>query len=252
MADPTANVPPVSASGVASGGRHHTTQFETAMRGYDRRQVDRFISEKDQAIARLEAELAETQRRLDDSTEHATQLQDALRQQRATAPSAAAPQEEGFGLRAEKLLRLAEQEAAEVRGQAGADSTAIIEQARSEAEKHRHEIEQELIARASATEQQAARRNAELHDREQQIANQLSSARDQADQLHATAARAADRLREEAVAAAEETKIRAEGAAKRMIGEATQKVAKLTTLQDNVRSELHRLAEVLSNEVRSR
>jgi len=246
VADP-ANASPSSPS---SGGRHHTTQFETVMRGYDRRQVDIIIEEKDKAIARLEAELAETQRRLSASTDNTEQLQDELRHQRTTA-AAAAPQEDGFGLRAEKLLRLAEQEAAEVRNQASADSTAIVEQARNEAEKHRHEIEQELITRASAAEQQAARRSAELQDREQHIADQLNSARDQADQLHATAARAADRLREEAVAAAEETTLRAESAAKRLVGQATQEVTRLTTLQDGIRSELQRLAEMLSNEVSS-
>lgn len=242
MADPVA---PVS---TAIPAARAATHFDTALRGYDRRQVETFVTEKDAATARLENELADTRRRLTATAEHVEYLENELRQ-RPAAGSTAPSGDEGFGLRAEKLLRLAEQEAAELRSQAGADSTAIIEQARTEAEKHRHEIEQDLISRASAMEQQASRRANELQEREQQVADQLNSARDQAEQLHATAVRAADRLREEAAAAAEETKLRAESTAKRLVDQANQEVARLSNVQGNVRSELARLAEVLTKEM---
>jgi hypothetical protein len=45
-------------------------------------------------------------------------------------------------LRAEKLLRLAEHEAAEVRARTRHESVALLEQARGETETHRHEVEQ--------------------------------------------------------------------------------------------------------------
>ena len=122
---------------------------------------------------------------------------------------------------------MAEQEAAEARSHATRESAAIIEQARTEAEKHRHEVEQSLIARASLLEQQAAQRNAELQEREQQIADQLTAAREQADQLHAAAARAADRLREESEAAAEETSCAPRPPRKRQQDQAAQEIARL-------------------------
>jgi hypothetical protein len=63
--------------------------------------------------------------------------------------------------------------------------------------------------------------------------------------------RAADRLQEESVAAAEETKLRAETAAKRQLDQAAQEIARLSALQSDVRSELGRLAQMLSNELAS-
>jgi membrane protein involved in colicin uptake len=157
--------------------------------------------------------------------------------------------EDSFGYRAEKLLRIAEQEAAEVRAHASRESAAIIEQARIEAEKHRHEMEQSLIARAGVLEQQTAQRNAELHDREQQIADQLATAREQADQLQSVAVRTAERLRQEAEAAAAEAKLWVATEIQRQRDQAVQEMTRLEKVHADVRSELARLAEVLSNEL---
>ena len=227
-----------------------TQQFDTVLRGYERRQVDEFVVEKNKEIAWLKMELAEAHRQRRLATEHAEGTETELRELRAnSAHTEPASIEDSFGYRAEKLLRMAEQEAAEVRSQASRESAGIIEQARTEAEKHRHEVEQSLIARASLLEQQAAQRTTELQEREQQISDQLAAAREQADQLHAAAVRAADRLQEESVAAAEETKLRAETAAKRQLDQAAQEIARLSALQTDVRSELGRLAQMLANEL---
>jgi hypothetical protein len=231
-------------------GNEHQPQFDTVLRGYERRQVDEFAVEKNKEIAWLKMELAEAHRQRRLATEHAEGTEAEMRELRASsAHSEPAAIEDSFGYRAEKLLRMAEQEAAEVRSQASRESAGIIEQARTEAEKHRHEVEQSLIARASLLEQQAAQRTAELQEREQQISDQLAAAREQADQLHAAAVRAADRLQEESVAAAEETKLRAETAAKRQLDQAAQEIARLSALQTDVRSELGRLAQMLANEL---
>ena len=227
-----------------------TQQFDTVLRGYERRQVDEFVVERNKELAWLKMELAEAHRQRRLATEHAEGTEKELREVRASsAHSEPASIEDSFGYRAEKLLRMAEQEAAEVRSQASRESAGIVEQARTEAEKHRHEVEQSLIARASLLEQQAAQRTAELQEREQQISDQLSAAREQADQLHAAAVRAADRLQEESIAAAEETKLRAETAAKRQLDQAAQEIARLSALQTDVRSELGRLAQMLANEL---
>jgi hypothetical protein len=88
-----------------------------------------------------------------------------------------------------------------------------------------------------------------MQEREQQIADQLSAAREQADQLHAAAARTADRLRQESEAAAEEAKLRAATDIQRQRDQAAQEIARLDKVQADVRTELARLNDVLSNEL---
>ena len=237
-------------SATPSGSHPDAAPFDTVLRGYERRQVDDFVSRTKDEIAQLKENLAEAQRKRRLATEHAESTERELRDLRAksahTEPRAV---EDSFGYRAEKLLRIAEQEAAEVRSHASRESAAIIEQARTEAEKHRHEVEQTLISRASLLEQQASQRNSELQEREQQIADQLVAAREQADQLHAAAARTADRLRQESEAAAEEAKLRAASDIQRQRDQATQEINRLDKVQSDVRSELARLNEVLSKEL---
>jgi cell division septum initiation protein DivIVA len=224
--------------------------FDTALRGYERRQVDDYVAQIRAQSAAMRDELAEAQRQRKLATEHAEATENELRELRARSPHGEpSVKEDSFGYRAEKLLRMAEQEAAEARSHATKESASIIERARTEAEKHRHEVEQNLIARASQLEQQAAARNTELQEREQQIADQLTAARDQAEQLHAAATRAADRLREESEAAAAETRLRAETHAKRQQDQSTQEIKRLKGLQDDIRTELSRLAELLTGEL---
>jgi chromosome segregation ATPase len=243
VATPTTATP----SGSTNSG---SLPFDTVLRGYERRQVDDYVAKAKDEIAKLKEELSEAQRKRRLANEHAEATERELRDVRAkSAHSEPRSVEDSFGYRAEKLLRIAEQEAAEVRTHASRESAAIIEQARTEAEKHRHEVEQSLIARASVLEQQAAQRNAELQEREQQIADQLTAAREQADQLHAAAARTADRLRQESEAAAEEAKLRAATDIQRQRDQATQEIARLDKVQSDVRSELARLNDVLSNEL---
>jgi cell division septum initiation protein DivIVA len=223
--------------------------FDTALRGYERRQVDDFVAARSKEVARLKSQLADERRQRQAATERADAAATELREVRARSAHEPADPQESFGFRAEKLLRMAEQEAVEIRSNASRESASIIEQARKEAEQHRHEVEQTLISRASLLEQQAAQRSSELQEREQQVADQLAAAREQADQMHAAASRAAERLRQESEAAAEETRARAEAAAQRQRDSAAQEIARLTALQQDVRSELARLAEVLTNEL---
>lgn len=243
MATPTT----ATSAGSSSSSDH---SFDTVLRGYERRQVDDAVGRLRNEVAQLKDDLAEAERRRRQANEHAEATERELRDVRAkSAHSEPRSVEDSFGYRAEKLLRIAEQEAAEVRTHASRESSAIIEQARTEAEKHRHEVEQSLISRAAVLEQQAAQRNAELQEREQQIADQLTAAREQADQLHAAAARTADRLRQESEAAAEEAKLRAATDIQRQRDQAAQEIARLDKVQSDVRVELARLNDVLSNEL---
>jgi cell division septum initiation protein DivIVA len=244
VAGPATANPPLS---TPEGGADQP--FDTALRGYERRQVDDFVAARSKEVARLKSQLADERRQRQAATERADAAATELREVRARSAHEPADPQESFGFRAEKLLRMAEQEAVEIRSNASRESASIIEQARKEAEQHRHEVEQTLISRASLLEQQAAQRSSEIQEREQQVADQLSAAREQADQMHAAASRAAERLRQESEAAAEETRARAEAAAQRQRDSASQEIARLTALQQDVRTELARLAEVLTNEL---
>ncbi len=106
-------------TGQVSGG----SLFSTALRGYHHRQVDERIAVlTEQADAqRIRAEAAESD------------LSAALDQLRNTPQGGDA--DRGFGVRVEKLLRLAETEAAEVRTTAAQEATTLIEQARAEADR---------------------------------------------------------------------------------------------------------------------
>lgn len=243
----TTNTPARSQGGgsPASGD----TPFDTALRGYDRRQVDDFVAARRKEIARLRDELADEQRDRRSADERVETTAAELREVRARSAHEPAVAEESFGFRAEKLLRMAEQEAGEIRGNAGRESASIVERARNEAEQHRHEVEQSLITRASLLEQQSAQRSADLQEREQQVSDQLAAAREQVDQMNAAASRSAERLRQESEAAAEETRARAEAAVHRQRDQADQEITRLNALQTDVRGELARLAEVLTAEL---
>jgi cell division septum initiation protein DivIVA len=226
--------------------------FATALRGYERNQVDDHLDRRDKELAALRSELAELRSERDRAVADAESKDQELREARAkSAHLEPAAKEDSFGFRAEKLLRMAEQEAADIRSSAGRESSSIVEKARTDAEAHRHEVEQTLITRASLLEQQAAKRSAALQEREQQIGEQLTAAREQAEQLQANAARAAERLREESEEAAEQTRQRADADARRRLDEAGKEIARLSGLEADVRSELAQLAQLIAAELAS-
>ena len=147
------------------------------LRGYERRQVNDYVARQRDQTATLRAQLAETQRRRRLATAHAEATEQENRRLHATAEHEAPQPQEGFGLRAEKLLRLAEREAAEVRARSSQESVALLEQTRGETETHRHAVEQSLIIRAAQLDQAAGRRAAELHEREHRSQASSSNAR---------------------------------------------------------------------------
>jgi hypothetical protein len=224
--------------------------YDTVLRGYHRDQVDDRVARLGAEISRLKDEIAEVQRSSQLASEHAESTERELRELRArSVQSEQRSLEDSFGYRAEKLLYTAEREAAEMRSHASRESAAIIEQARTGAERHRHEVEQGLIARAAVLERQAAQRAAELLDREQQISDQLSVAREQASQMHASATRTADRLRQESEAAAEEARGRAAADLQRQRNQAAQEIARLEKVRVDVQAEIARLTDMLAQEL---
>jgi cell division septum initiation protein DivIVA len=223
--------------------------FPLVVRGYDRRLVDQFVAEQRQALRELAAELSDTEQRLRQATERAAgdaaerqRLRDELAAKRAGAP-------EGYGARAEKLLRLAESEAADMRANASRESAALMEQARVDAEQHRHEAEQALIARSRELDEEARRREAELSDREQKAAEQVAAGRAEAGRLREAAAESAATLRDEAQAEAELIKARARAEAGRVAEDARVERNRVTELRSEVHAELERIRRMIAAEL---
>jgi len=113
--------------------------FDLVLRGYDRRQVDERLAQLQAHIATTEKALREEQRRC---TELSGQLHGALSRLRQAGGGG---QQNSFGFRVEKILRLAEQEASELRSHAAAEAAALVKRARAEAERLRATSERELV-----------------------------------------------------------------------------------------------------------
>jgi len=224
-------------------------RFVTVMRGYDRVEVDEYVRDTRRSAQRLRAELADSEGRRRRAEQQAESVEKEVRGLRAKIDARpSAPAEEGFGIRAERLLRIAEQEAAEIRAGASREAAATLQHGRAEAERARHEAEQALILRSSQFDEQASQRTADLQQREQQLAEQLESARKEAAAVEGAARRAADQYRQRVQADAEEIVTRARSEAGQIRDQASQELDRLTGLQDSVRAELARLAALLTQE----
>jgi DivIVA domain-containing protein len=218
-------------------------RFVTVIRGYDRIEVDEYVDDLLAVVTTLRTSAAEAEKARRTAEERAAaaerKAESAGSQQPAAAPT------EGFGMRAERLLRLAENEAAEIRSGAAAESSAIVERARADAEQFRHESEQALIARSAQSDQEAARRTAALDEREGSLKAQVEAARGEIEMLTRAAQREADRLRDQARHEIEEKRAAAETAATRAVEAVEKDVARLNNLRESTRQELARIVEIV-------
>ncbi len=218
--------------------------FESVLRGYDRHQVDTHLERRTAGEQALREALADAERRLAAAVARAEATEAELRTLRA-APTATDPSS-GFGQRAERLLRLAEAEASEVRTQAARDASELTARARSAAETHRHEIEQGLIARTTELDEYAAQQSAALREREEELDRQRDQLRTEAEQLTAAATRDAERIRAEAEADAERTRRRLRSEADRSKAALTGEIDRLRALRGEARASVERIVEVVS------
>lgn len=228
---------PVQPTGTLSG-----TPFDVVRRGYDRDQVDAQLRELRERLS-----AAETARVT--AEQHARATEDELRTARAKGAGGEPAPSESFGFRAEKILRLAEHEASDVRARAAKEATAVVEQARADAEQHRHDVEQKLIARSAELDQEAAQRSVALTEREQQSSSMLAAARDEAARITRDAEKAAEALLGDARARAEELRNRSEQDTRRHRDAADQELRRIGSAHDSVRSEMARLHALLGGEL---
>ena len=224
----------------------HTDEvtFPLAVRGYDRRHIDHYLAGQRHALQQLQAERDQLGSRLQQAerrAETAAAENGRLRGELSTRGSSG----EGYGARAEKLLRLAESEASQMRANASRETVALIEQARVQAELHRHETEQAVIARSRELEQNLRRRALELDERAERSSEQIASDRAESERLRGAVAEAATKLRDEAEAEAELVKARARAEAGRTREEARVELNRVTALRAEVHAELERINRVI-------
>ena len=224
-------------------------RFGTVVRGYERVEVDRYVGQVHHTVTRLRAELTEADDRRRRAEQRIEALENENRAVRARLEASPTTPDEGFGMRAERLLRLAEQEAAEVRSEAAAEAATLRQQGREDIERQRHEAEQALIARSSQFDEHASRRTTELQQREQQLAEQLTTARGEAEAVQTAARRAADQYRQRVEADAEQIRARVNAEVAQMREQASQELDRIAALESGVRAELRRLSTRLTHEI---
>jgi hypothetical protein len=147
------------------------------------------------------------------------------------------------------MLRLAETEAEQIRGAAHRTAAEVTERALSQAERHRHDVRQQLTAEAARAEEQGVRRALEMQERENTASERLTRARAEADAVRAAAERAADAHRAGAETAVEELRSRTADELGRARAQAERELARLRDLQGVARAELARIAAVIRTEL---
>jgi cell division septum initiation protein DivIVA len=228
--------------------------FDVGLRGYDKRQVD-------ERLRVLAAELAAADNALAAANQRIAMLEDALSQTRH-APDGEPAGESNFGARVEKILKLAEDEAREVRDQAEQAAAALLDQARTQVAELRERAEQEIATRRAEANRQAAEQEAALRRRSSELdlacqeaereAEMIrAQARAEAEQIHTAAKATADELVRAATADAERIGKAARAEADRLVAAATdtaaQELHQLTRLQEEIHADLYRVKDVLDS-----
>ncbi|MBA2471429.1 MAG: hypothetical protein H0V41_03990 [Pseudonocardiales bacterium] len=240
--------------------------FDVVLRGYDKRQVD-------ERLRFFAAELTAADDALRASGQRAAMLEDALSEARST-PADEPSERPQFGARVDKIFKLAEEEAREVRSQADAAATALVEQARAQAAEQDSALQQRW-AELDSARQELDQARQEVNRESEQVRAQTRAEADQiraavthdADQLFAAAradaaevnkaARAeAEQLIAQAGAEAEQLVAQAGAQAQRLVAAATdaarqreqssaRELHQLSRLREEINADLYRAKEVL-------
>ena len=173
----------VQAEPPAEPGQHRPEperpHFDMVLRGYDRIEVDEYIEQLlvENAALRRELEAVAARARVPEPRDGAAQPTQVMA---PPAPPAAAPgydidtpAEDSFGFRAEKLLRLAEREAVEMRTRATRDAEGVEAAARRRADEQLRAAEREAEQIRERAGQEAARVS-QLHRRTREELRRLA------------------------------------------------------------------------------
>lgn len=205
----------------AEQGNDDGIMFDTVLRGYDRRQVD-------ERLSFLRAELTAAEEGLRASQQRTSALESELEQARTKLTQRSdTDMENSFGFRVERILRLAEAEAKQVRTRADTEAAELTKQAAADIEARRQQVEQELATRIQAAERDVGEREAAVSQRERQVEADAATSRREADQLRATARSEAEALRKDTRAEVEQLRSDARTEADRTLASAKSEAEKL-------------------------
>ena len=121
------------------GGAASEPSFETALRGYEKKQVERYVSRAENEIATLTGERDQAYQQMQAMQAQIERLQQEVTQARRQPTIGADVSYRHLGPRVEQILALAEEQAEAIKGSATDDLTARLAEAeriRSEAETH--------------------------------------------------------------------------------------------------------------------
>lgn len=224
------------------GERAAGAWFAVVLRGYDRAQVD--------------ARLAELDRRIGDEIQRADAAEAALgtartqmRRLQDSANTASGTDERSFGVRVERVLQAAEQEASDLREKAAAEAASLLDTARAEVEQRRRQTEHALLGRAAKLDHEFTARAAALDARQRDVDDRIASADRVAERIREEAERAAADERAGAERRAADLMRHAEEAVREQRADASHDVGRLSGLRDEIRAELSRLRGVLGDEL---
>jgi hypothetical protein len=237
-----------SASPAAWEAEPSRPAFPTVRRGLDAAAVEAHIARLDASMAELRAALEDSERRRTMAEQHAVAVEEEIRVVRSGLQATPAP-EAGFGARAERMLRLAETEAEQIRTAANRSAAEVTERSRGEAERHRHDVQQRLIAESSRAEEHARRRADELQERETALRARLSDAHAEAEAIRTAAEHSANTQRQTAQADIDELRGRAVRDLARNREREERELARLRDLQGAARHELTRLVAAIRAEL---
>jgi len=155
--------------------------FEQTLRGYDKRQVDRYVARADAEIATLVAEREQAFAQLQELTAQVTQLQAELEELRRQPAKLDRASFHHLGPMVEQILGLAEQQAEAITTGAAqkvaadrAEAQRVLAEAQEQAAKAMHDFEVALAARRAeeekADEQRRAAMRAEMAKAQEELA----------------------------------------------------------------------------------
>ncbi|HLT02578.1 MAG TPA: DivIVA domain-containing protein, partial [Geminicoccaceae bacterium] len=167
--------------------------FEVALRGYEKKQVDRYVQQVEAEVAALVAEREDLYGQIGLLNQHIQQLQQEVASSRRTST----PGEVSYrhlGARAEQILALAEEQAAEIRERVSrelAEREEVLNRTRAELDARAADaarnFENLLAKRRAEEEAEAAKRRAEVEAEVQEAKEYAGRVRSDVDALYAAA-----------------------------------------------------------------
>jgi DivIVA domain-containing protein len=216
--------------------------FDLALRGYDRRQVDRYIaqleSELSQFAARRDDALAQNHALVGQVSELQNQVVDVQRRTTVEKPSY-----KHLGARVEQIFGMVEEEAADIRRRAEADGVQIRSRAEKEIEGVKAGVEKAFAERRAAIEAEYAQKTVHADKLVTEAEKQGAAVRRDAEQLRADAERETGELRERTKAESRRVQDDASQFSVRVRGEAEKHAADVLAKADAQSADVRRKAD---------